>query len=131
MYTRSVSYHSIYFKLRESCNLFYSIQIALNSTINKVLSRQKSLTRRGSHDRLTPPDIRFANHQFIKHGVFKGATYSGYWLSGKLHGLYVYISQLLFWILLDDLENYTARIFNIFRRSRKLILFSILTFSLN
>uniref|UniRef100_K1R9I4 Alsin n=1 Tax=Magallana gigas TaxID=29159 RepID=K1R9I4_MAGGI len=60
--------------------------IALNSTINKVLSRQKSVTRRGSHDRLTPPDIRFANHQFIKHGVFKGATYSGYWLSGKLHG---------------------------------------------
>lgn len=60
--------------------------IALNSTINKVLSRQKAVTRRGSHDRLTPPDIRFANHQFIKHGVFKGATYSGYWLSGKLHG---------------------------------------------
>lgn len=118
MFTRSLSYNFLNFKLRESCDVFYSIQtewlIALNSTINKVLSRQKSVKRRGSHDRLTPPDIRFANHQFIKHGVFKGATYSGYWLSGKLHGLYVYISQLLCWILLNDLENYTACVFNIF-----------------
>ncbi|XP_056010934.1 alsin-like isoform X4 [Ostrea edulis] len=60
--------------------------IALNSTINKVLCRQKSVSRRGSSDRLTPPDIRFANHQFTRHGVFKSATYSGYWMTGKLHG---------------------------------------------
>ncbi|XP_061189160.1 alsin-like isoform X2 [Saccostrea echinata] len=60
--------------------------VALNSTINKDLSRQKSVSRRGSSDRLTPPDIRFANHQFIRHTVFKGATYSGYWMTGKIHG---------------------------------------------
>lgn len=61
--------------------------MALNAAVNKVLTSQKTLVRRGSTERLTPPDIRQASFLFTKHGMYKDATYTGYWMNGKVHGL--------------------------------------------
>ncbi|XP_071148422.1 alsin-like isoform X3 [Mytilus edulis] len=61
--------------------------MTLNSAVNKVLSSQKTVGRRGSTERLTPPDIRQASFTFTKHPVYKDATYVGYWMNGKIHGL--------------------------------------------
>ncbi|KAL5005990.1 hypothetical protein ScPMuIL_017148 [Solemya velum] len=60
--------------------------MSLNSSINKVLSSQKSVARRGSTERLTPPVVRQAGHKFTKHGIYKDSTYNGYWMNGKIHG---------------------------------------------
>lgn len=61
--------------------------MALNAAVNKVLSSQKSVVRRGSTEHLTPPEIRHAPCTFTKHGMYKDATYTGYWMNGKVHGL--------------------------------------------
>lgn len=68
--------------------------MTLNSAVNKVLSSQKTVGRRGSTERLTPPDIRQASFTFTKHPVYKDATYVGYWMNGKIHGLYVNLCLL-------------------------------------
>ena len=60
--------------------------MAFNSAINKVLSSQKDVGRRGSAERLTPPLVRHANHKFVRHPHWKDGTYVGTWLSGKMHG---------------------------------------------
>ena len=71
--------------------------MTLNAAVNKVLSSQKSVVRRGSTERLTPPDIRHASFTFTKHGVYKDATYTGYWMNGKVHGLYVLYKSTCIW----------------------------------
>lgn len=60
--------------------------MAFNSAINKVLSSQKEVGRRGSAERLTPPLARHANHTFARHQRWKDGTYVGTWFSGKMHG---------------------------------------------
>ncbi|XP_076459413.1 LOW QUALITY PROTEIN: alsin-like [Babylonia areolata] len=60
--------------------------MAFNSAINKVLSSQKEVGRRGSAERLTPPLVRHANHTFARHARWRDGTYVGTWLSGKMHG---------------------------------------------
>nr|KAG5713439.1 hypothetical protein BaRGS_024987 [Batillaria attramentaria] len=60
--------------------------MAFNSAINKVLSSQKEVGRRGSAERLSPPLVRHATHTFTRHPTWKDGTYVGTWLSGKMHG---------------------------------------------
>ncbi|XP_060076194.1 alsin-like [Ylistrum balloti] len=60
--------------------------MALNSTINKVITSQKSVTRRGSMERMAPPSVRQATHTFAKHSIYKDACYTGTFLNGLVHG---------------------------------------------
>ncbi|XP_021370845.1 alsin-like isoform X2 [Mizuhopecten yessoensis] len=60
--------------------------MALNSTINKVITSQKLVTRRGSMERMAPPGVRQATHTFAKHSIYKDACYTGTFLNGLVHG---------------------------------------------
>ncbi|XP_069108324.1 alsin-like [Argopecten irradians] len=60
--------------------------MALNSTINKVITSQKSVTRRGSMERMAPPGVRQATYVFNKHSIYKDACYTGTFLNGLVHG---------------------------------------------
>ncbi|KAK7113743.1 alsin-like isoform X2 [Littorina saxatilis] len=60
--------------------------MAFNSAINKVLSSLKDVGRRGSAERLNPPLARHASHTFVRNLRCKDGTYTGTWLSGKMHG---------------------------------------------
>ncbi|KAL3854212.1 hypothetical protein ACJMK2_013489, partial [Sinanodonta woodiana] len=63
--------------------------MSLNSAISKVLADHKPLpeSRHTSSDRLTPPVIRYGTHTFTKPGPNKDAVYTGYWISGTMHGM--------------------------------------------
>ncbi|KAK3595359.1 hypothetical protein CHS0354_008782 [Potamilus streckersoni] len=63
--------------------------MSLNSAISKVLADHKPLpeSRHTSSDRLTPPVIRHGTHTFTKPGPNKDAVYTGYWISGTMHGM--------------------------------------------
>ena len=61
--------------------------MSFNSAINKLLSSQRSKTRRASAERLAPPLARHASYTFKRHLTYKDGSYTGTWLSGKMHGL--------------------------------------------